>query len=65
MTRIKVRPGDGRIVPMPDGRVLQGTATIEVPRDHYVERRLACGDLVLAGPVDAGVVDAGDLGEKE
>ena len=50
---IKVRAGDGLILPLPSGHaidslitVLTPETTVEVIYDRYTRGRLACGDMV-------------------
>lgn len=51
---VHVLPGEGRLVKLPVGKHGKTVPKegVMVPRNQFVERRLACGDLVLA-PADA------------
>jgi hypothetical protein len=67
MNTVFVKPGDGRRVRIPGGRLLDAKdapkQAVEVKRTIFVERRLACGDLVevktKAQPADAATQPAG------
>lgn len=48
MKEIHVKPGDGRICPMPSGDDLPEQGAL-VPHSAYWQRRLADGDAVLVG----------------
>jgi hypothetical protein len=54
VVQIMVRPGDGRRVRMPDGRLLTSDKTpaagVSVALSTFVRRRLECGDLVEVTP---------------
>lgn len=50
MTTVTIRCAEGRQVPMPDGTEVPphgGEARITVPRDMFIQRRLAAGDVVI------------------
>ncbi len=46
MSRVRVKPGEGRTVYLPSGRRVPDDGC-GVRQDDFINRRLACGDLVL------------------
>lgn len=49
MSTVYVKPGEGKIVRHPDGRILPPEGA-RVPQDAYWRRRLADGDVAIAKP---------------
>lgn len=56
MNTVTIRCAEGRKVPLPDGTEVppHGSAdSITVPRDMFIDRRLADGDVVIVKPAAA------------
>lgn len=56
MTTVTIRCAPGRKVPLPDGTEVpaHGSAeSVTVPRDMFINRRLADGDVVIVKPAAA------------